>query len=128
MKRREGEEQFCFCSDSGEIGWGGVWSASTASVLPSFVRLAGPCVASVCCGGKGAVNQQLARYRSTIEAAEREAHPTPYLPPSLSPTALPHPYSPVKPFINQSVGSQATPDTWHTILADRPDIVGGGQV
>ncbi|KAF3832292.1 hypothetical protein F7725_025957, partial [Dissostichus mawsoni] len=52
-------------------------------------------------------------------------------PPSLSPSSslsLSLVFSPpTKPFINQPVGSRAAPDTWHTILAGGPDIVGGGQ-
>lgn len=56
----------------------------------------------------------------------------PGFPPPLHspPPPPPHPAltPPAKPFINQPVGSQATPDTWHTILAGRPDMVGGGQV
>lgn len=62
--------------------------------------------------------------QTAIEAADTEAHSTPFPLPPANPTLTP----PRSPFINQPVGSQATPDTWHTILAGRPDIVGGGQV
>lgn len=104
---------------------GGGSTACQCPTLPGSALPADPCVASVCCGGEGAVNQQLARYRPAIEAAEGgPPHPTPYLPSS----PPPRPDSPAKPFINQPVGSRATPDTWHTILAGGPDIVGGGQV
>lgn len=87
--------------------------------------LCGPCV---CCGADGAVNQQLARYRPAIEGRPTPKSPSsPPSPPLL--LSLPRVFSPpTKPFINQPVGSRAAPDTWHTILAGGPDIVGGGQV
>lgn len=48
---------------------------------------AGPCVASVCCDGEGAVNQQLARYRPAIEAAQLGPTPPLYFFPLLSTSA-----------------------------------------
>lgn len=56
---------------------------------------AGPCVASVCCGGKRTVNQQLARYRLAIEAGEVRVLPTPFaVPPLRHHPALTPPQSP----------------------------------
>ena len=52
------------------LGAVGCSTACQCPTLPSSALLAGPCVASVCCGGEGAVNQQLARYRPAVEAAE----------------------------------------------------------
>lgn len=79
----------------------------------------GPCVASVCCGG-------LAGCESTAGAGwrwcqARERGESVGDPPQHHPLLL-------RPFITQSVGSRAAPDTWHTILAPAPDMASGGQV
>lgn len=92
-------------------------SHTACSALP-----AGPCVASVCCGGEGAVNQQLGRHRLQLKL---RSGPVPQAPPP--PTLHPHPAPtpPRSPSLTSQwgVGQHQTLGT-RSWLADQTWLVG----